>query len=798
MEPHHKLQHLLQYLKGKPLEVATGFPLTAANYYIVVDRLAELYGNERRIRNLLLKDLFYTSASRILNILESLGDDRLSTNLKLDVLKDPDYQRARTASSVFTAIWNLAKTLEEAESTGLDLLRMQPKGRDASQPHGRATQPNRAQGPRHPNYTSLLPKPKTPRVQRLEASERSSAPTADNLTSPDRRPLEQCVPEQGGCPLQPLRLISPAPRLAVPRVHEPATKTSDGSSVQTEPRWWVGSPAVKPDESRQLARESTRSRRQTRALLECAQQSTGHSKVDRTKQSGKKKKNKNKGTPSSGRGGTYRPTTVSAAESIPQQDVLASIGTGLLPRHQCLLQTDRCPTQMTCPQFSDDFARRQYKDDQAWLVNLRAREVISSIDTLSRVSDGDIDNHGSEYDEGGEYPENSGYAVSTSSSADQQAVILECVKAIAVNRRTGASREVIVFFDSGSTASYVSTQLALALDLPQYEKRTLQINTFAATTTTTLEGFSTSLVLRSAKGRSISLDVAAADNIVRSNNCALISTRETPDLLIGQDLVHLFERRHEKRLPNGCYVVQTVLGHMVGGAGQLTTTVPKDTNTSTAADIAGGHGTLCQLPSHAPVDILGRSPSATHRGPQSASSMPGQNRLSIDPALAHSANNGVLTPEEPHSTFLCGLAEKTDAKVLGDFSYLENAGIGTAEMKPGDQTAADMLKTMHLREKDGCYKVPLLFGTATGAPPSNEELSTNAPLAKGRAISTRNSLLKAPQKLKNYDEIVKYCEKKEFIGKAPRFTPYPKHCLSHHPVFKETSTTTATRPFNPD
>ncbi|KAH7695642.1 Pao retrotransposon peptidase family protein [Aphelenchoides avenae] len=537
-----------------------------------------------------------------------------------------------------------------------------------------------------------------------------------------------------------------------------------------------------------------------------------NSKDDRTMQSGKKKKNKTKGTPSSGRGGTHRPTTASAAESIPPQDVQAWNSTGLLPGHQCLLQTDRCPTQTTCPQFTDDdFARLRQENDQAWLAELRASEEISSIETQSRVSDGDMYDPGREYDEDwGEYPETSGYAVSTSSPPDQQAVILECVKAIAVNTRTGASREVIVFFDSGSTASYVSTELALALDLPQHEKRTLQVNTFAATTTTTLEGFSTSLVLRTARGRSISLDATAADNIVRSvrtafvtnediprlrqNNCALISTRETPDLLIGQDLVHLFERRHEKRLPNGCYVVQTVLGPMVGGAGQVTTTVPRDAKTTTAADIAGGHGTLCQWPSMSPVDILDRSPSTTRRDPQSASSMTGQHRLPPDPALAHSANKGVRTTEEPHSAFLCGLAEKTDDELLGDFSYLENAGIGTNEMKPDDQTAADMLKTMHLREKDGRYKVPLLFRTATGAPPSNEALPTNAPLAKGRAISTRNSLLKAPQKLRNYDEIVKDYEKKEFIGRAPRFTPYPKHCLSHHPVFKETSTTTATRP----
>ncbi|KAH7706709.1 Pao retrotransposon peptidase family protein [Aphelenchoides avenae] len=152
------------------------------------------------------------------------------------------------------------------------------------------------------------------------------------------------------------------------------------------------------------------------------------------------------------------------------------------------------------------------------------------------------------------------------------------------------------------------------------------------------------------------------------------------------------------------------------------------------------------------------------------------------------------SPEETISGYLSGLAEKSDAELLGDFSYLENAGMGTFEMKRDDQTAAEMLQTMHTREPDGRFRVPLLFRTANGEPPSNAELPTNASLAKGRAISTRNTLAKDPKRLADYHEIVRTYEMLNFIGKAPRTTPFTKHCLWHHPVFKETSTTTATRP----
>ncbi|KAH7700398.1 Pao retrotransposon peptidase family protein [Aphelenchoides avenae] len=98
------------------------------------------------------------------------------------------------------------------------------------------------------------------------------------------------------------------------------------------------------------------------------------------------------------------------------------------------------------------------------------------------------------------------------------------------------------------------------------------------------------------------------------------------------------------------------------------------------------------------------------------------------------------------------------------------------------------------REPDGRFCVPLLFRTANGEPPSNAELPTNASSAKGRAISTRNTLAKDPKRLADNHKIVRNYEMLNFIGKVPRTTPITKHCLSHHPVFKETSTTTATRP----
>ncbi|KAH7703886.1 Pao retrotransposon peptidase family protein-like protein [Aphelenchoides avenae] len=182
-------------------------------------------------------------------------------------------------------------------------------------------------------------------------------------------------------------------------------------------------------------------------------------------------------------------------------------------------------------------------------------------------------------------------------------------------------------------------------------------------------------------------------------------------------------------------------------------------------------------------------------------SMPLPAPLAVERALqAWTADSGPLaescleTPDEATTFgYHCGLADKSDAEIFGDFTYLENAGIGTNEMTPDDQTAADMLDELITREPDGRYKVPLLFRTANGEPPSNNDLPSNMNLGKGRAISTRNSLAKVPAKLAEYDGIIRDYLARGFISTAPLRTTLTKHCLSHHPVHKE-STTTATRP----
>ncbi|KAH7721644.1 hypothetical protein AAVH_10818 [Aphelenchoides avenae] len=48
-----------------------------------------------------------------------------------------------------------------------------------------------------------------------------------------------------------------------------------------------------------------------------------------------------------------------------------------------------------------------------------------------------------------------------------------------------------------------------------------------------------------------------------------------PDLLIGQDMVHLFDRRLEPSLPIGFYVVHTFMGPTIGGASRSITSLTK-------------------------------------------------------------------------------------------------------------------------------------------------------------------------------------------------------------------------------
>ncbi|KAH7694558.1 Pao retrotransposon peptidase family protein-like, partial [Aphelenchoides avenae] len=158
LEPRHKLQYLLQFLRGEPLRLAEGFPITDTSYFHVINELERRYGNTQRIRKALTTDLlnvsppgrstaslrqFYDQVSRVNAELQQLGTDasnsdfltdilmdKLSAEHRLAVVKDADYQSQKTVSSVLRALRVHLHMLEEAADAGFDW---------CSQPNGATT-----------------------------------------------------------------------------------------------------------------------------------------------------------------------------------------------------------------------------------------------------------------------------------------------------------------------------------------------------------------------------------------------------------------------------------------------------------------------------------------------------------------------------------------------------------------------------------------------------------------------------------------------------------------------------------
>ncbi|KAH7719680.1 Pao retrotransposon peptidase family protein-like protein [Aphelenchoides avenae] len=494
---------------------------------------------------------------------------------------------------------------------------------------------------------------------------------------------------------------------------------------------------------------------------------------------------------------------------------------GLLPAHQDHLTTDRRSTPAEArwndwhpgvstnghPGLLDVSEGRVLSDEEASLPESTGHcsDVDSELPAAEQYADDP-----SWFAANPDFQDYSGYAVSTSSPADNQAVLLECLRTNAVNINNGLTRSAIVFFDSGSNRTYISMKLARELQLPCLEKRYFRVNTFGTDVTTNISGFDTTVLLRSPQGATVALSLTASDRIVPPVTTATVDPDQTPYLLIGQDLVHLFDRRLGPRLPNGFQVVWSNLGPMVGGAGKVANNAKAARSTNTAA--ASDPEPPSVDTAIAPPSAADETPSVRNFGfnpedplnlwtldlddpvPDSAHNA-GPDTDAPTQSPAHNAGSGRGEPViEDASTHLCGMLENDDADLFGDFSHVENAGIGTSEMTPDDQAAADMTKKIHRRHPDGRYEVPLLFRTPDGEPPSNNELPTNISLAKGRSLSTRKMLVLHPKKMLDYHSVIMDWKERGFIKEAPKHTPHTKHALSHHPVFKETSTTTATRP----
>ncbi|KAH7687750.1 Pao retrotransposon peptidase family protein, partial [Aphelenchoides avenae] len=182
LPPRHKLQYLLQFLQGEPLQLANNFQLTDENYYAVVNLLEERYGNQDMIRNLLMGDLialrppadgasdlrrFHGEAFRVTTDLKQLGDDvdsnrlyeqtlmsKLSPALKMELIRNSDYVKEKTASSILAGLNNYIQLLETTANTGVLFSKMSMG--NSCPPGGRT--PPRPSSPRYPSNAHHAPR----------------------------------------------------------------------------------------------------------------------------------------------------------------------------------------------------------------------------------------------------------------------------------------------------------------------------------------------------------------------------------------------------------------------------------------------------------------------------------------------------------------------------------------------------------------------------------------------------------------------------------------------------------------
>ncbi|KAH7696390.1 Zinc knuckle family protein, partial [Aphelenchoides avenae] len=660
LAPRHKLQYLLQYLRGEPFQLANNFQITDENYFTVVNLLERRYGNVDMIRNLLMADLialrapsqsvsdlrkFHGDAFRMTTDLKQLGDDvdsnrlyeqtlmsKLSPALKMELIRNSSYVKEMTASSILDGLDDYIQLLEATANTGVLFSKMSMGN---SCPSDRRTPPRS----NSPHYSSKA----GPAAHTGYAAEAKDVPAADprqdrticafcslshwasqcilfRTTSQRWRRARElkycflCLRGKHWAEKCPQRTSESCQFCGDRKTHHralcrmaPNRNWTKGSPRRSPVRNnkgpeacdATGSPCDGPSDDKRHApvksvhwsdsrdRESTAHGKVLPSAQRVTQGSTCDGKAN-SKKITRRKKSRSPGTGPQGRKGTSRPTTTSAAEDMSTKGVNACDVDRLLSGLQSLLSTARCPPTSDPPQF--DRARD------------RAGSCASSVHdpdaTLRPMSLFDAVSVNPEWFLPPEEP--TAFTVSASIPADTRSVLLECVKVTAANPLNGASREVTAFFDSGSNVTYLSTALATELDLPQQGRRHLRVNTFGTTKPLFMEGFATTVVLHPRRGPSVSLDVTAApDCIVKAVTTALveehelppllkdevtlISSRETPDILIGQDTVQLFKRQTKTQLPNGFDLVQSILGPMIGGAGKVANPSSKNDITIMAA-----------------------------------------------------------------------------------------------------------------------------------------------------------------------------------------------------------------------
>ncbi|KAH7664925.1 Pao retrotransposon peptidase family protein-like protein, partial [Aphelenchoides avenae] len=147
LAPRHKLQYLLQFLRGEPHRLANNFQITDANYFTVVNLLEKRYGNVDMMRNLLMQNLiqirpptqsvadlrrFHDEAFRVAVDLKQLGDNvdanrlyeqtlmaKLPSALKIELIRHSDYAEKKTVTSILEGISKYTQILELTAASGV-------------------------------------------------------------------------------------------------------------------------------------------------------------------------------------------------------------------------------------------------------------------------------------------------------------------------------------------------------------------------------------------------------------------------------------------------------------------------------------------------------------------------------------------------------------------------------------------------------------------------------------------------------------------------------------------------------
>ena len=153
------------------------------------------------------------------------------------------------------------------------------------------------------------------------------------------------------------------------------------------------------------------------------------------------------------------------------------------------------------------------------------------------------------------------------------------------NPITQKRKRVCAFFDCGSTGTFISTELARALKLPNLGSESLRLDTFAQDKPVRLDTFRTTLGFDQTDGSCLVLDLKASHRLVppleaifiepsdeallKQNHCNLVPYAVVPDILIGKDKEHLFCKEYDPPLPSGFTLLHTTTGTILSGHGQF-------------------------------------------------------------------------------------------------------------------------------------------------------------------------------------------------------------------------------------